>query len=289
MSVKSLEEQLREAQNLAKVENDPALRKLAAEEIQRLRREIFEIEESSHPNAILEIRSGTGGDEAELFAKDLFRMYQKFAEKSGWKLEILNSSFSNLGGIKEIIIRISGDKVYGYLRFEGGVHRVQRIPKTEKRGRVHTSAATVAVLPEVSEQEIQINSKDIRVDVFRSKGHGGQGVNTTDSAVRLSHLPTGLVVTCQDERSQLKNRQKALKILRSRIYQLEQQKREQTLGAARRKFIGSGDRSEKVRTYNFPQNRLTDHRISRSWQNLDEILEGNLDKVIIALKSAEKE
>lgn len=236
-------------------------------------------------NILLEIRAGTGGEEAALFASDLFRMYSRYAERHGWKTEILDQNPTGLGGLKEIIALISGDRVYSNLKYESGVHRVQRVPKTEASGRIHTSAVTVAVLPEAEDIDIQIDEKDLRVDVFRASGPGGQGVNRTDSAVRLTHIPTGMVVQCQDERSQHKNKARALKILKSRLLDQEQQKQMAQRTATRRSMVGSGDRSEKIRTYNFPQNRMTDHRIGLTIHNLSAILDGALDETISSLRT----
>jgi peptide chain release factor 1 len=239
-------------------------------------------------NVVVEIRAGTGGDEAALFAGDLFRMYSRYADTKGWRLELLSASESDLGGFKEIIFIIEGERVYSRLKFESGVHRVQRVPETEAGGRIHTSAATVAVMVEAEEVDVNINPNDLRVDVFRAGGHGGQCVNTTDSAVRITHLPTGLVVTCQDEKSQLKNKEKALKVLRARLLDKFQSEQHQELAEARRSMVGSGDRSERVRTYNFPQNRLTDHRINLTLYHLDSIIEGVLDEVIEPLITADQ-
>ncbi len=240
-------------------------------------------------NALLEIRAGTGGEEAGLFAADLYRMYTRFFENRGFKAEILNSSPSEIGGFKEIVVLVSGDKVFGMLRYESGVHRVQRVPVTESSGRLHTSAASVAVLPEAEEVDVTIELKDLRIDVYRSSGSGGQHVNTTDSAVRITHLPSGIVATCQDEKSQHKNKAKALKVLRARLLGKARQDSEEKMSAQRRTLVGSGDRSEKIRTYNYPQNRLTDHRIGLTLYRLDAILDGDLSEVIEALQTADKQ
>lgn len=239
-------------------------------------------------NVVIEIRAGTGGDEAALFAGDLFRMYTRYAETVGWRTEILSMSESDLGGFKEIIFIIEGNQVFSRMKFESGVHRVQRVPETEAQGRIHTSAATVAVMPEAADVEVDIGPNDLRVDVYRSGGHGGQSVNTTDSAVRITHLPTGLVVICQDEKSQLKNKDKALKVLRARLLDKFQSEQHAELAEARRSQVGSGDRSERIRTYNFPQNRLTDHRINLTLYHLDSIIEGNLNEVLEPLITADQ-
>ena len=286
--------QLDEAQQMLR-EGDEGLRELAKEEIPALKARIGELEQrltilllpkdpNDEKNVILEIRAGTGGDEAGLFAADLFRMYARFAELSGWRVEVLSSSAaSGMGGFKEVIAMIEGRGAYSRLKYESGVHRVQRVPVTEAQGRIHTSAVTVAVLPEAEEVEVQIDPNDIRVDVFRSGGHGGQSVNTTDSAVRVTHIPTGLVVSCQDEKSQLKNKAKALKVLRARLLDKMQAESDAQMSEARRKQVGSGDRSERIRTYNFPQGRVTDHRIGLTLYNLQAILDGDLQPVIDAL------
>src|SRR5512141_2680384 len=231
-------------------------------------------------DVILEIRAGTGGDEATLFAAEMFRMYSRYAESQRWKVEVLSQSESSVGGLKEVIAIIEGQRVYSRLKYESGVHRVQRVPATEQQGRIHTSAVTVAVLPEAEDVDIKIDPKDIRIDTFCSSGPGGQSVNTTYSAVRITHLPTNTVVSCQDEKSKIKNREKAMRVLRSRLYEVEMQRQQEALAKERKAMVGSGDRSEKIRTYNFPQNRVTDHRIGLTLHQLDQILEGNLDEVI---------
>ena len=237
-------------------------------------------------NVIMEIRAGTGGEEAALFAADLFRMYTRYGETKGWRMEILSASEADRGGFKEIIFTVEGNRVYSRLKYESGVHRVQRVPETEANGRIHTSAATVAVLIQAEEVDVDINPNDLRVDVFRAGGHGGQCVNTTDSAVRITHLPTGLVVICQDEKSQLKNKEKAMKVLRARLFEKYSSEQHEEMAQARRDMVGSGDRSERIRTYNFPQNRLTDHRINLTLYHLDSTVEGNLDEVIEPLITA---
>jgi peptide chain release factor 1 len=275
-------------------EKDPDLRAMAEEEVARQEPELTRIEEAikilllpkdpkDDKNVVLEIRAGTGGDEATLFAAEVFRMYSRYAESQKWKIEVMSTSESAVGGLKEVIALVSGNKVYSKLRYESGGHRVQRVPVTEQQGRVHTSAITVAVLPEADEVEVKIEPKDIRIDTFCSSGPGGQSVNTTYSAVRITHLPTGLVVSCQDEKSQIKNRAKAERVLRSRLYELELEKQQAVVGAERRSMVGTGDRSEKIRTYNFPQNRVTDHRINFTLHQLDFVMDGKLDPVIDAL------
>jgi len=248
-----------------------------------IRRLLVPKDPNDEKNVIVEVRAGTGGDEAALFAADLYRMYTRYAEKMGWKVEVLSSTETDGGGFREIIFEVRGKGAYSYLRYESGVHRVQRVPATESQGRIHTSTASVAVLPEAEEVDVQINDNDLRVDVYRSTGHGGQSVNTTDSAVRITHMPTGLVVTCQDEKSQLKNKTKALRELSARIYDAKMKAEADKRSAERKSLVGSGDRSERIRTYNFPQNRVTDHRIGLTVHNLDQVIAGNLQPITDAL------
>ena len=290
---KRVDRELRDARPMLE-EQDAELRHMAEQEVGRLTPELERLEEqlkvlllpkdpNDEKNVVLEIRAGTGGDEATLFAAEVFRMYARYAESQRWKIEVTSQSESAVGGLKEVIALVSGDKVYSRMKYESGVHRVQRVPVTEQQGRVHTSAITVAVLPEADDVEVKIDPKDIRIDTFCSSGPGGQSVNTTYSAVRITHLPTGLVVSCQDEKSQIKNRAKAERVLRSRLYELELEKQREQVGAERRSMVGTGDRSEKIRTYNFPQNRLTDHRIGLTLHQLDMVMDGRLDPIFDAL------
>jgi len=261
----------------------PSVRTRKAELEETLKLLLIPRDPNDDRNVIVEIRAGTGGEEASLFAADLFRMYSRYAESRGWRVDVLSSSASGMGGYKEIICSVDGEGAYSRLKFEGGVHRVQRVPATEAQGRIHTSAVTVAVLPEADEVEVEIDDKDLRIDVFRSSGPGGQSVNTTDSAVRVTHLPTGLVVSCQDEKSQHKNKAKALKVLRARLLERAEQEQAASVAANRKAMVGSGDRSERIRTYNFPQNRLTDHRINLTLHSLDRVIEGDLEAVVSPL------
>ena len=292
--------QLDETRGMLSEELDDEMKAMVREEVSQLKEKKEELEEelqlmllpkdpNDDKNVIVEIRAGAGGDEAGLFAADLFRIYTRYAESQGWKSSLLSHHESGIGGFKEIIFQVTGKGAYSKLKYESGVHRVQRIPQTESGGRIHTSTATVAVLPEMDEVEIEIDPNDVRVDIFRSSGPGGQSVNTTDSAVRLTHLPTGIVISCQDEKSQLQNKTKAFNILRARLYDLEQQRVEAEHGAARRSQVGSGDRSEKIRTYNFPQTRVTDHRIGFTSYRLENILNGEIDDFIEELTKADQE
>src|SRR5579875_345706 len=294
-----VERDLAAARELLADGTDEELRALAREEAEALeQRQAWLVEQALEalrprdPNdtrdVIVEIRAGTGGEEASLFAADLFRMYLRYAESKRWKVEVLNSNQTDLGGYREVIFEVAGRGAFSRLKYERGVHRVQRVPITEASGRIHTSTATVAVLPKVDEVEVQLNEEDLRIDVFRSSGHGGQSVNTTDSAVRITHLPTGLVVTCQDGKSQLKNKEKALSVLRARLFDLEQRRHLQEIGERRRMLIGSGDRNERVRTYNFPQDRLTDERLDQNFHNLLAIMDGDLDDLFQALATADR-
>jgi peptide chain release factor 1 len=292
---KTIQKSLKETQALlAESSSDPEMKAMAHEETKQLELRQERVEQelkilllpqdpNDEKNVVVEIRAGTGGDEATLFAQEMFRMYTRYAESQGWRVEVLSTSLSGIGGLKEVIAVIEGRKVYSKLKYESGVHRVQRVPETEQQGRIHTSAVTVAVLPEADEVEVNIDPKDIRIDTFCSSGPGGQSVNTTYSAVRIMHLPTGMVVSCQDEKSQIKNRAKAMRVLRSRLYEMKLQEQQKQITEERRAQIGSGDRSEKIRTYNFPQNRVTDHRIGLSIHQLDRVMDGNLGEIIEAL------
>ena len=289
--LKKVESDLEESKELTK---DPELGEFAKEEITRLTTEKEKLEKdievmllpkdpNDDKNVIVEIRGAAGGDEANIFAGDLYRMYTKYAEKQGWKIEVLTEEHSDAGGFPLVEFMVKGNMVYSKLKYESGSHRVQRVPVTETQGRVHTSTATVLVMPEAEEVDVDINQSDLRIDVYRSSGAGGQGVNTTDSAVRITHIPTGTVVTSQNERSQIQNKERCMQVLRARLYEMKMQEQEEKLGAERRSKIGTGDRSEKIRTYNYPQNRVTDHRIGYTTKNLDKVMEGNLEDIIEAL------
>ena len=296
---RQVDNELEGARELSQETDDPDMRALAEVEIEELRNEEDYLEATLHAllvpkdprdkkDVIVEIRAGTGGDEAGLFAADLYRMITRYAENQGWKTNILSSNESGIGGFKEVIFEVKGAGAYSRLKYESGVHRVQRVPDTESQGRIHTSTATIAVLPEADEVEVEIDAEDLRIDIFRSGGPGGQSVNTTDSAVRITHLPTGLVVQCQDEKSQLQNKQRAMQILRARLYEMEMDRQQAELSAERRSQVGTGERSEKIRTYNYPQNRVTDHRIGVSSYNLPAVLDGGLDLFIDELSAAEQ-
>lgn len=298
--LKSVHDQIEDARSIHETETDEEMRALARAEIEEceprlagivknVNELLFPADPNDNKDAIVEIRAGTGGDEAALFASELFRMYSRYAENRGWSIEVLSTSETGIGGLKEVVFNLSGRGAYGRMKFESGVHRVQRVPETETSGRIHTSAASVAVLPEAEDVDIDLQEKDLRIDVYRSSGPGGQGVNTTDSAVRITYIPTNLVVTCQDERSQIKNKAKAMKILRSRLLDQKIQERAEATRSTRRDQISTGDRSAKIRTYNFPQGRVTDHRINLSLYRLQDILEGDIDEFVEALISAVSE
>lgn len=296
---KSAKEGIDEAKEILEMEDDAELKEMAKMEFAELEEGIVQIEDelkvlllpkdpNDEKNVILEVRAGTGGDEAALFGQDLLRMYLRYAERNHWKAEVLEINDTGIGGIKEAVVLIKGKGAYSRLKYESGTHRVQRVPETESSGRIHTSAATVAVLPEVDDVDVEVNPNDVRVDVYRASGNGGQCVNTTDSAVRLTHEPTGLVVTCQDEKSQIKNKEKAFKVLRARLYDLMMQKQNEEISAERKSQVGSGDRSERIRTYNFPQGRVTDHRIGLTLYKLENILDGEIDEIIDAMTTHEQ-
>lgn len=296
---KGAKEGIDDAKEILEMEDDAELKEMAKLELSELEEGIAEIEDelkvlllpkdpNDEKNVILEVRAGTGGDEAALFGQDLLRMYLRYAERNRWKAEVLEINDTGIGGIKEAVVLIKGKGAYSRLKYESGTHRVQRVPETESSGRIHTSAATVAMLPEVDDVDVEVNPNDVRVDVYRASGNGGQCVNTTDSAVRLTHEPTGLVVTCQDEKSQIKNKEKAFKVLRARLYDLMMQKQNEEISAERKSQVGSGDRSERIRTYNFPQGRVTDHRIGLTLYKLENILDGEIDEIIDAMTTHEQ-
>jgi peptide chain release factor 1 len=297
--LENTQKEITEIQEMLKIENDPEMKEYLEKELanakerhekltEKLKMLMIPTDPNDEKDVIVEIRAGTGGDEAAIFGGDLFRMYTKFAEKKNFKMDVLNSSPSDMGGFKEVIFEVSGHGAYSIFKYESGVHRVQRVPETESSGRIHTSAATVAVLPEAEEVDVEIDPNELRIDIFRSSGPGGQSVNTTDSAVRITHEPTGIVVSCQDEKSQLQNKVKAMKIMRARIYEKRMEAQAKEQAEARRIQIGSGDRSEKIRTYNFPQNRITDHRIGYTSHNLGEVLDGRMDELVESLSNADK-